>query len=93
MSIVDFAVTVFPEQCFFLFIKGRFLLEEPVINPASVCAQITDDRHAVHIASEDDSSFIHGQAKGVGNGVFYGLLRNGIQKGDIGYGQQIDICP
>ena len=58
--------------------KGRFLLEETVINPASVCAQITDDRHAVHIASEDGSTFIHGQAKGVGNGVFYGLLRNGI---------------
>ena len=51
---------ILAQQRLFLFIERRLLLKKAVIDPASVGTQVADDRHAVHIASEDDSPFIHG---------------------------------
>lgn len=78
MCIVDIPVAVFYQQCLFPFVEGRFLLKKAVIDPASVGAQVADDRHAVHVASKDGRPFIHGQAKGAGDSILDRLLGNRV---------------
>lgn len=58
MRIVNISVVVLYQQRLFPLVEGRLLLKKAVIDPASVGAQVADDRHAVHVASEDESPFV-----------------------------------
>ncbi len=78
MCIVNIPAAVLYQQCLFPFVEGRLLLKKAVIDPASVGTQVADDRHAVHITSEDGRPFVHGQAKGAGDSILDRLLRNRV---------------
>ena len=79
MCIVNISAAVSHQQRLFPFVEGGLLLKKAVIEPASVCAQISDDRHAVHVASEDRSPLVHSQTKSMSNGILDGLLRNRVK--------------
>lgn len=78
MGIVDISASVFYQQRLFPFVKGRLLFKKAVIDPASVGAQVADNRHAVHVTSEDGRPFIHSQAKSAGNRILDWLLGNRV---------------
>ena len=53
MRIINIPAAILYQQCLFPFVKGRLLLKKAVIYSASMCTEITDNCHAVHIASQD----------------------------------------
>ena len=69
------------------------MFKETVINAASMCAQIADDRQAVHILPQNFRAAIHSKSEPMRNRFFERTFGNGIQERNIGNRQQINVCP
>ena len=68
------------------FISAKF-------SAAYMCAEIADNRHAVHILPQNFRAAIHGKPEPMGNRFFERTFGNGIQERDVGDRQQINVGP
>ena len=93
MRVVHRAILAADQQRLFFLVEGRLLLKETIVNAASMCAEIADDRHAVHILPQNFRAAIHGKSELMGNCFFYWAFGDGIQERDVGDRQQINVGP
>ena len=93
MRVIHRAILAADQQRLFSLVEGRLLLKETIVDAASMCAEIADNRHAVHILPQNFRAAIHGKPEPMGNRFFERTFGNGIQERDVGNRQQINVGP
>lgn len=91
MRVIHRAILAADQQRLFFLVEGRFLLKETIVNATSMCAEIADNRHAVHILPQNFRAAIHGKPELMGNCFFERTFGNGIQERNVGDCQQINV--